>query len=240
MILNLYKNVRIWLAQLMSLFCYPASYLKSQQALQWWQRRQSMQLGAEAEKIRDCLLQQSFTIRRSLELSLLNEDATLTKLNQDLLKEMDKFYHYLKQLSDRLSPAYIEDNLPLAISCLIESWKTHNSNLKIKIERSAVWHQEALDRNFLILRILDELLRITVSELLTEVSIFISLKQQENICALTVSICYPDVATLVYYCGRKDLEYLSQTFEFLMAGQCCSLRENLTVTWYFRWVMKSD
>ena len=179
-ILSLFQTIRVFLAQLMSLCCFPASYLRSQKALQWWQQKQSKQLSREAEKIRDGLLQESFTLRRILELSLLNEDLTSTQLNQDLLEKMEKFHQSLEQLSDRLSPAYIEDSLPLAIQCVVESWQTSNSNVKIEMELPAVWRQEPLDRSLLILKILDELLQMSSSELVTELSIHISLKEQRN------------------------------------------------------------
>lgn len=224
-----------------SLFYWPASYSKLQQALQWWQSKQSMQLSDEAEKIRDSLLQESFTLRRSLELSLLNEDASLTKLNHDLLKQMDKFYHYLQQLSDRLSPAYIEDSLPLAISYLVETWKTSNPQIKIKLNSPVVWQQDPLERNLLILNTLEELLNtIIIANFNTEVSIVIDLKQQGNLCELNLQIFFSKTLTLVSYWGRKDLEYLSQTFEFLTGGQCSRWKEELTVNWCFQWIRRSD
>jgi hypothetical protein len=198
-----------------------------------------MQLSSEAEQIRDCLLQESFTIRRSLELSLLNEDSTSAEFNQDLLKKMEKLYYCLQQLGDRLSPAYIEDSLPLAIKFLVESWLP-SSNLKIKMEFPTFWQQETIDRNLVILRILDELLQISSLELVAERAIQISLKQQGNISELIVKVSYPDVPTLISYWGREDLEYLSQTFQFLTSGQCFRRREELTVVWYFRWVTQFD
>lgn len=238
--IKFYRGVRFFMAKFMNLVYFPVSYARSRKALQWWQKRQSMQLLSEAEKIRDCLLQESFTIRRSLELSLLREDASLINLNRDLLKEMDKFYHYLKQLSDRLSPAYVEDRLPLAIYYLVESWKTSNSKLKIKTNIPAVWNQETTDRSLLILRVLDELLRITTSKVLTEVSISLSLEQREDLCSLSVRISYPDLPTLVTCWQEKDLEYLSQTFKFLFSGECFRWREEQTAVWHFRWMMRSD
>jgi len=224
----------------MSLFCFPASYLRSQRALQWWQQRQARQLACEAEKIRDGLLQESFALRRSLEVLLNSEDSTSTHASQEWLKKMEKFHHSLAQLSDRLSPAHIEDSLPLAIQCLAESRLACNSNLKIEIELPAVWRQEPLDRSFVILRVLDELLRITLSELLTELSILVSLKQQGNISELIVQFSARDVQTLVSYWCTEDLEYLSQTFQFLTSGQCFRSKKELTVTWYFRWITPLD
>ncbi len=224
----------------MSLLGFPISPIRSQRALQWWQARQSRQLLSEAEKIRDGLLQESFTIRRSLELSLEDGRSTSTKLSQDLLQKMEKFYHSLEQLSDHLSPAYIEDSLPLAIQGVVESWQTYNSKLRIKIELPTAWRQESIERSLIILRVLDELLRITASELVRELSLKISLNQQGNLAELIVQILYPDVPTLVSDWSREDLEYLSQTFEFLTSGQCSRRREELTVAWYFRWVMQLD
>lgn len=234
------KTIKFGIAQIMSLFYWPTSYLRLQQALQWWQRRQSRQLSNEAEKIRDNLLQESFTLRRSLEISLLNEDANLTKVNHELLKQMDKFYHYLQQLSDRLSPAYIEDSLPLAISYAVEYWKTYYPNIKIKLNLSADWEQESLDRSLLILNILEELFRTTIAELSTEVSIVLNLEQQQNLCDLTLQISSHHTSALVSYWDRKELEYLSQTFEFLTDGQCSRWKEDFTVNWRFHWVRQSD
>lgn len=234
------KTIKFWIAQIMSLFYWPASYLSLQQALQWWQRRQSTQLSWEAEKIRDSLLQESFTLRRSLEISLLNQDASLTKLNHDLLIQMDKFYHYLQQLSDRLSPAYIEDSLPLAISYRVESWKRYSPHIKIKLNLPVIWQQCPFDRSLLILNILEELFRTAIAELPTEVSIVLNLEQQQNLCDLTVQISSHHTSALVSYWDKKELEYLSQTFEFLADGQCSRWKEDLTVSWWFHWVSQSD
>lgn len=219
----------------MGLLWLLASYLRAQQALQWWSQRQSMQLFREAEKIRDGLLQESFTMRRSLELSLIDDVELSTKTSEDWLKKIQGFHYSLDQLSDRLSPAYIEDSLPLAIQCVVERWRTCNPRLKIEMELPEPWRHEPPDRSMVILRALDELLRITSSELLTEISMHISLKQQGDLGELIVHISYPNVSTLICYSRPKELQYLSQTFRFLTSGQCFCRRKKLTVAWYFRW-----
>lgn len=238
-ILDLCKKFIVLIAYIMCLLSFLASSSRTQQALQWWFRRQSMQLSLEAEKIRDGLLQESFTMRRTLELSLLDNVEISTKKSQDCLKTIENFYHCLEQLSDRLSPAYIEDSLPLAIQWVIESWR-YNPNLKFQLDLPAHWRHEQPDRSQIILRALDELLRITSSELLTEISIYVSLKLQGDVGELIVHISYPDVPTLVFYSGLKDLKYLSQTFRFLTSGQCFCRRKDLTVDWYFRWVTQEN
>jgi hypothetical protein len=223
----------------MNLLWLLASYFRTQRALQWWSQRQSIQLAHEAKKIRDGLLQESFTMRRSLELSLLEFELS-TNRRQDWLKKIDKFHHSLEQLSDCLYPAYIEDSLPLAINCVVESWQTYNQRLKFETELPRHWRHEPPERSLIILKVLDELIRIISSESLTEILIHISLKLQGKVGELMVHISYPDLTTLVFYSNLKDLEYLSQTFQFLTSGQCFRRRKDLTVAWYFRWVTQED
>lgn len=219
----------------MSLLWFRAYYLRTQQALQWWFRRQSMQMCRESEKIRDGLLQESFSMRRSLELSLVDNVEISTKKSEDWLKKVENLHHSLEELSDRLSPAYIEDSLPLAIEWLLTKWRSRNPRLKFEMELPAHWRHEPPDRSMVILRVLDELLRITSSELLTDISIHVSLKLQGDIGELIVHISYLDLPTLVSYYNLKDLEYLSQTFRFLTSGQCFRRRKKLSVVWYFCW-----
>lgn len=224
----------------MMLFWFPTSYLRTQRALQWWHQRQWIQLGSEAHRIRDGLLQESFTIRRSLELSLVDNIDISAKIGQDWLNKIEKFHHYLEQLSDRLSPVHIEYSLPLAIQYLLELWRTCNPKLNIEMDLPTHWWHEPPDRSIVILRVLDELIRISMSKLLTEISIDITLKLQENIGELVVYIFYPDVSTLISYYSLKDLEYLGQTFEMLTSGQCFREIKELSMAWCFRWVTQKD
>ncbi|WP_341530779.1 hypothetical protein WKK05_16810 [Nostoc sp. UHCC 0302] len=211
------------------------SYHKIQQALQWWSSRQSMKLFLEAEKIRDGLLQESFTIRRSLDLLAIdNLNLSLTK-TQECLKKVDNFYHSLVQLSDRLFPAYIQDSLPLAIEFSLEQWIASNSHLDFHIDMPIYWRYESADRSLIVLRALEELLAITLPEVLIPTSVFISLKQQENISQLIVKITYTDLSTLVFYSSFTELEYLCESFRFLTSGKCYFSRHNLSVTYYFSW-----
>ncbi len=219
----------------MNLLGFPTSYFKAQRALQWWSQRQSRQLSSEAEKIREGLLQETFTLRRSLERSLLDDVDTSTKTGEDCLQQVEHFYHSLEQLSERLAPAYVEDSLPLAIQDLVESWRSRYSRLKVEIALPMDWSPEPIERSLVILRVLDELLEITLSKLATDISLHITLKQQGNLGELIVQIAYPDVATLMSSLASEDLEYLSQTFSFLTSGQCFHCRNELSVAWYFRW-----
>ena len=240
MIFHISIEIIVLIACIVSLLWVGASYVKAKQALQWWQARQSMRLFTEAEKIRDGLLQESFAMHRSLERSLADHVSLSTNSSQDWLNNIQEFYHSLKQLSDYLSPAYIEDSLPLAIQSVVEAWQTDNSRIKIEIDLPANWKHEPPDRSLIILRILDELLQITLAELLTNRLIQISLKAQGDVGELIVHISYPDRHSLLSRNNLKELEYLRQTFRFLTSGQCCRRTQGLTVVWCFRWVMQVD
>lgn len=225
----------ILIAYIMSLLWFVKFYQNAQQAWRWWSCRQSNHLFNEAEKIRAELLQETFYIRRNLEKLATNDRTIYTEVNQDCLKKIDKFYNSLEQLSDRLSPINIEHSLPLAIQLLAELWQSKNHNLKIQMSLPKYWQPNSLEGNFVILKVLDELLEITCLENLNVRAIDIRLQLLKTQAELVVSISYPDKATLAYYSSLRNLDYLNQTFRVLKSGRCSRRQENLTDTWYFRW-----
>ncbi|MBV9386188.1 MAG: hypothetical protein JOZ78_07145 [Chroococcidiopsidaceae cyanobacterium CP_BM_ER_R8_30] len=240
MIFDLDQELIVALTLVGSILWLLVAFLRVQRALQWWSRRQSIYLLGEAKKIQDGLLQESFALRRSLEQSLVDDIGPSAESRRDWLKQIEKFYHDLEQLSDRLSPAYIEDSLPLGIQSLLKLWQTCHPLLKIEMELPGYWRHEPPDRSLIILRALDELLQITSSELLTEILIRISLKSQGDLGELIVHISYPDKPTLVCYSNLKELEYLSQSFRILTSGKCFRRKKELKVTWYFQWVSQLE
>ncbi|QSJ20889.1 hypothetical protein JYQ62_20665 [Nostoc sp. UHCC 0702] len=211
------------------------TYYRIQQALQWWFSRQSFKLFLEAKKIRDGLLQESFTIRRSLDLLAQDNLNLTTNKTQEYLKQADNFHHALVQLSDRLFPAYIQDSLPLAIECLLEPWLTSNSQLYFHFDIPPYWRYEPAERSLLVLRALEELLILTLSNVSVSTSIFISLKQQKNIGQLMVQITYPDLSTVIFYSSLRELKSLCESFRFLTSGTCFCRKQNLSITCYFYW-----
>lgn len=212
-----------------------ASYLKTQRALQWWSQRQSIQQADEAEKIRDSLLQESFSIRRSLEQSLAENDELLGDRGQKWLASIEHFHQSLAQLSDRLSPPHTEYSLPLAVQWLIDWWQTSNPRLAVETELPLDWQDESPDRSQVVLRTLNELLRVTSSELATKTSIQIRLEQKGDMSELIFYISFPNESTLKSYSDLQELKYLTQAFRFLTSGQCFWRRKELTEALYFRW-----
>jgi hypothetical protein len=210
-------------------------YHRIQEALQWWASRESTKLFLEAEKIRDGLLQESFTIRRSLEMLTVDNLELSPNQTQECLKKIDTFHHSLAQLSDRLFPAYLQDSLPLAIQSLLEPWIASRNHIYFHVDMPDCWRHEPAEGSLIVLRALEELLRITLPEVLTPISIYITLKQQGNIAQLLVQITYPDVSNLVFYSSLPELAHLCESFKFLTSGKCFCRTKNLSVTWYFCW-----
>jgi hypothetical protein len=209
--------------------------LRIRQALQWWANKESMKRFLEAEKIRDYLLQESFTIRRSLDmLTVDNLDLSVNKI-QECVTKIDNFHQSLVELSDRLFPWHIQYSLPLAIECLLESRLIGNSYLSLQLDMPVVWQHQPTERNLIILTILDELLSIALPEVLTPVSIAITLKQGQNICCLMVEITYPDVSTMDLYTNLRELKYLCDIFDFLTSGKCVYRSQSLRGAWCFYW-----
>ncbi len=219
----------------MSLVRFLTSYHSIQQALQWWSSRQSTKLFLEAEKIRDDLLQDSFTIRRNLDLLSVDNLNLSGDRIQECLKHIDNFHHSLVQLSDRLFPASLQDSFPLAIECLLEPWLVSNRQLYFKIDMPVYWRHEPAERSLIVLTALNELLTISLPEVLPPTSIYINLKQNRNIGQLIVEINYPNVSTFVLYSSLPELKYICESFRLLTSGKCFIRTKDMKVSWYFCW-----
>ncbi|BAY25087.1 hypothetical protein NIES2100_48880 [Calothrix sp. NIES-2100] len=219
----------------MTILWFLMSELRIRQALQWWANKQSLKRFLEAEKIRDDLLQESFTIRRTLDmLTVDNLDLSVNKI-KECVGKIDNFHQSLVELSDRLFPWHLEYSLPLAIECLLESRLLANSHLSLHIDMPVIWERQPVERNLMILSILDDLLTIALPAVLTPISISICLKQRRNICYLMVKINYPDVSTMDLCTNLRELKYLCDSFYFLTSGKCVYRSKQLGVAWYFYW-----
>ncbi|HBE17440.1 MAG TPA: hypothetical protein DEG17_12685 [Cyanobacteria bacterium UBA11149] len=211
------------------------SYLRTQQALQWLYRRQSIQLDCEADQIRNGLLQESLAMRRTLELSLEDSKEISHRLGQNLLDKIEEFHDSLDRLVDRLVPPYSEDSLPLAIQYIVESWRERMSQVKIDLDLPVEWRYEPPERCRIVLMALNELLRIISSEYLAEFSIHIRLKIKDNLAELMVKIPGSNGDILMSDSRLQDWEYLSESFQFIASGESLHEYQDSGEVWYFRW-----
>ncbi|WP_066380919.1 MULTISPECIES: hypothetical protein [unclassified Anabaena] len=219
----------------MTLVRFLPAYHRIQQALQWWYSRQSMKLFLEAEKIRDDLLQEAFSIRRNLDLMVVDNLNLSRDQTQDYLKQIDQFHCSLVQLSNRLFPESLQDNFPLAIECLLEPWLVANPHLHFHLDLPVNWRHESAAHSLIVLSALDELLTISLPHILMRITIYISLKQQKNFGQLNIQIHYPDVTTFICHPSLPELDYLCESFQILTSGRCFYRINNRQVILYFCW-----
>lgn len=227
----------------MTIIKFAILHYKKQKSLQWWSYRQSMRLFLEAEIIRDSLLQDSFSIRRNLEM-LPDDEMTIStgKINE-CLQAIDHFHDSLAKLSDRLFPAYLPDSLPLAIQSTLENYQRSHPNLDLYLDIPSYWCSEPAERSLVVVRSIEELLRIcipdtaiqTLNQNLNQTSARIRLKQQNSQAELIAQITYNDVHTLSFYSNLPEARYLCDAFQFLTYGKCFYIRDNLSLTWHLSW-----
>ncbi|BAZ38367.1 hypothetical protein NIES4101_43040 [Calothrix sp. NIES-4101] len=196
-----------------------------------------MRLFLEAEKIRDDLLQESFSIRRQLEMLPTDNLELLINQRQEYLIKIQKWHQSLAKLSDRLFPESLQDDLPLAIYYLLEQWQISHRYLDLEIILPSSWRHEKIEDSLTILMILDELLKLTLpeSELCLPISIFIHLQQHHNTAHLQINITYPDTFIFISYDNLTFLSYLRKIFRFLTSGTFFFRRRNLTLDCNFYW-----
>lgn len=223
------------LALSMSLVWFLRYYLKVRSAIQWWSQKRSHQLATEAQQIRDGLLQQSFSLRRSLELSLAENPQLSAQKQQNWLEEMEKLHQSLVQLSDRLAPPYLEESLPLAIEQLLYQKKTEYNQLRYQWEMPENWTPEVPTYNWLILNTLDELISFICQQISAETLLQLTLKQQGERRELEVRINYQDPALLASICDAREWQHLSRLFSLLTSGHCVYSCRKRTMIWRVCW-----
>lgn len=219
----------------MTIIPFLTSYHKLQKALQWWSYRQSGKLLLEAEHIRDGLLQETFTMRRNLDLLFLDNVNLPNTQVQDSLKRIENFHHSLVKLSDRLFPESLQDSFPLAIESLLESWLASNPHIYFHIDMPIYWRYEPGERGLIILSLLEEFLTITLSEIFIPNSVHLSLKLKNEIGKIAVKITYSEKSSFFPNPYSIELDYLCQICQLLTSSKCFYHSHDFTIFWYFSW-----
>lgn len=203
-----------------------------EEALQWWHAKKIGQWSSEANLIRERLLQQSFVLRRSLELSS-DKLGPCTVPNRRHLKQLEDFHSSLKQLSDRLFPSSLNEGLPYAIEQSTQKWQ-QSLGYQFRLNLAPDWMSAAPTADFIILGVLEDLLRIQAEKKLSNNLVVIDLKQNifdgkinhELKVVLAVNEA-PD--------NERELEYLQQIFRCLASGTCQNVVAGDSNIWLFNW-----
>ena len=211
-----------------------------EQALQWWYNQQSRQLTWEAAQIRDCLLQESCAMRRSLELCPIKPDKFSFNSNENWIKRLEIFHTYLQELCDRLSPPYLEEGLPLAIEYLVEKWQKVQPNWQFQLRLTPQWRQQSSEGERLILATIDELLKLWLTDVVKKAFIFLDLQQNEQDNQLKIIINPLDSDSVGSLPKLRDLEYLSQSFQVLTSGTWITQTQNRATIYDWKWSRESN
>ncbi len=242
-ILIVFLLIMLWLA---------VSYVRMQRSLRWWQGQQVVRQRHQAEVIRDGVVQDSFALRRSLELALMNSSDRLPqveseKLTSDWLAKIEMIQSSLETLTNHLAPPYLNDHLPLSVRFLLKQWQQQHPNVSIKTTLPDHWCQPSRESSQIVLAALEELLRITELPDTTSVILHASLQQkqhdqiQELIIHMSLSnplppdLSTPDLSKVMSNWDRQELSYLKRAFHCLTSGRFYSRRNGEDMIWYFRW-----
>ncbi|MBD2207855.1 hypothetical protein H6G33_36610 [Calothrix sp. FACHB-1219] len=182
----------------------------------------------EGEAIRNGVLQNTFIMRRHLESPLATSSESQQKLKTHYLENIEKFHYSLRELSDYLYPAYIDESLPLAIRHVLDTWNRRFPSLNIESELPTEWSDKSSDRSQVILIALEELLAYCVSNNSSNFSLFVSLTPQGNWNELMIKFTAIAATT-------DDLLHLCRALKFWLSGKCSRYRQNQAEIWYLRW-----
>lgn len=216
-----------------NLFKSPESQAEIQAAMQWWYQRRSHQSHRQADNIRDRLLQELFSLRRGLELAMLN--PANSNQYQRWLEKVEELQRSLLTLSDQLSPPYSEASLPLALQYEVEQWKTQHPQIRFEVHTAHSWQHNSLEHNQLIVEVLGEWLNLNLSTCDQEREIAITLKHQDDCNTLILQANYLSQVVLEVTLESAELKHLRRVFELLMPGKTEVERQGQQAVWYFFW-----
>lgn len=209
-----------------------------QQALRWWYRQHVLRLVDEAEAVRNGVLQDAFTLRRTLELSSAQQAAVelcsipiATADGEFLLTTLEALHHSLQRFSDFLSPPYLEDNFPLAIDHLLKSHQQQHLHLALDLSMPEQWQPDAYEQSRIVWIAIDEFLRLALAQCPLAQSISACLTQETHAHQLVVKVFYSQRP----HDEIVELSYLRRSAQFLTAGTCAYHQECEALIWSMCW-----
>lgn len=233
------------------------------EAIQWWHQKKLKQLESEANLIREQLLQESFAMRRSLELSSVKSDKfaschqhddwtstgyTSVPRHQKYVEQLENFHSSLKELSDRLYPPYLNEGLPFALQHSVERWQQRLPECQFELNLPSKWQKESSADDSMVLNILEDLLNIQKTHTLSNNLIAIELEQNSSLGKFDRQLKVMFVRertknfTADNTCAeeitdgtRQKLQYLQQIFEGLTSGSCSNILGENSELWLFEW-----
>ncbi|MGF1534957.1 MAG: hypothetical protein ACFB4J_00545 [Elainellaceae cyanobacterium] len=203
---------------------------QTRRALRWWHQRQVDRLHDGAELIRDGILQDLFAIRRGLELAC-DDD-----LPQDSLQQLEALHLRLEAVSNKLSPAFFRDSLPLAIQHLLQDWQQRYPNVRLTTQLPQVDPSQVLaSASQVAFLTLEELLILISDRLQADTVVMIDLQQGESAAALTLKVTALEPSQCCAIAHLEALLHLRQTFEVLTGGTAIQDVTESEMSWKMSW-----
>lgn len=210
---------------------------ETRRSLQWWQSRQNLALAQAAEAIRNGLLQESFVVRRNLELALIAADQAPDCGPEASLLALESFHTALKDLSDRLSPAYVEDHFPLAVQHWLTGWQAQCPTILMQGHWPEIWSNESDDQHRFLLMILEALFQLFCSGTIavSPSQVQLVLQQMQDQHQLQIQFHYEASPLPLPPTVCQNVAHLRRIFRLMTAGHCRYRRHEATLTWFLHW-----
>jgi hypothetical protein len=225
-----------------------------QRSLQWWYRQHVLRLFDEAEAVRNGILQDAFTLRRTLELAPAPPRRVSSEVSpsepspseppavllpgadkETLLTTLGELHDSLKRFSDFLSPPYLEDSFPLAIDHLFKSHHQQHPGIVLELSIPDHWQPDSYEQSRIVWMAIDEFLRLTLTRLDSVRSISACLTQHAHTRELVVRIVASSLNRQNIADALKELAYLSRSAQFLTAGTCTYRQDDEALIWSMCW-----
>ncbi|BDA76465.1 unknown protein (plasmid) [Calothrix sp. PCC 7716] len=207
---------------------------QTRQALYWWHHRQHIKMRQEADSIRNKTLQELFVLRRNMELSQVNNSKTY--FDQKYLDHVQNIDSSLKKLSEYLYPAHLDNNLPLAIYSLLESWKSNFSSFNFHLKLPEIWDNEPEEKNRILLMIINELLNIIIlSHEILPLILVATLEQKNNYNKFKLELKNSCTSNHTHFYRLPEFDYLCHIFKIITGGKCFYQQKHSTQIWHFCW-----
>lgn len=218
--------ISIWLSQ--------RATRQHRQAWHWWYTQRQQQQHTQAEIVRDGLLQEAFALRRYLEKDNHSQDGAVSCLEQ-----FNQFYQSLENLSNELSPPFVEDSLPLALQFLLKK----HSQVETSLDLDTDWPCDDTENKRTILSIVAELLPLLMPETQTQdlkIPLNVRLQHTETMNSLQLTRNMLNQQSKLLLLNSTEVQYLKEIFHSLMSGTLDINQDGIELTCQLSWPTTSS
>ena len=212
---------------------FPLYQIKRKRAIQWWFQKQKNEAFNLSEIIREDLLQETFSVRRQLELVLVKQSSySQTRFIKKNLQKLEQIYKKLDLVADQLAPFYLDYQWPLAIEQAMKPLGREGKGLQIYLDLPENWDYKPPQQNYLFLKFLTELLTISVSKTSGKPLIMLKLENKQII---QVKIKYCNYFARKVVSDSVEISYLRLAYQFLTNGKINQKVFNSQVIYSLSW-----